>query len=161
MTTNTWNESEAESVQVTILWTKTMTKIANKIGAPVVGVLGNCEKETWTRNWNKLGIDLFSLQCFHTIRDGGTFSLFFHTLCFIFYIHFFYHFIFNCARAGNEISKKLFPWVASCGLCWKKMYKLKRSIWMEMIASVSPANLIFLSCTCVYIAFNSYVGTRT
>ena len=32
---------------------------------------------------------------------------------------------------------------------------------MEMIASVSPANLIFLTCTCVYIAFNSYVRTTT
>ena len=30
--------------------TKTMTKITNKIGAIVVGALGNCDKETWTMN---------------------------------------------------------------------------------------------------------------
>ena len=72
-----------------------------------------------------------------------------------------FKFMLNYARTENEIWKKLFPWVASCGLCWEKMYKLKRSIWMEMIASVSPAHLIFLTCTCVYIAFNSYVRTTT
>ena len=58
-----------------------MTKIANIIRAPVVGVLGNCDKETWTINWNKLGIDLFSLHCFLTIHDVGTFSLCFNNLC--------------------------------------------------------------------------------
>ena len=60
---------------------KTMTKITNKIGAILVGALGNCDKETWTKNWNKLWIDLFSLHCFLTIRDVGTFSLSFHNLC--------------------------------------------------------------------------------
>ena len=30
--------------------TKTITKIGNMIRAPVVGVLGKCDKETWTMN---------------------------------------------------------------------------------------------------------------
>ena len=106
MTTNTWNESEAESVQVTI--TKTMTKITNLMAAPVVGVLGNCDEETWTMNWNKLGIDSFSLYCSLTIHHVGIFSLSFHNSCLTL----------NAQRM--KFQKKLFPWVASCGHVGKK-----------------------------------------
>ena len=73
----------------------------------------------------------------------------------------------NCARAENEISKNLFPWVASRGLYWEnEMYKLKRSILngndgVNVDSHLAPAHLIFLTCTCVYIAFNSHVQTTT
>ena len=77
-----WERSRVSSSHDTVIpKTKIMTKISNIIGAPVVGVLGNCDKETWTMNWNKLVTDLFSLHCFLTIRDVGTFSLSFHNLC--------------------------------------------------------------------------------
>ena len=77
-----WERSRVSSSHDTVIpKTKTMTKIANIIRAPVVGVLGNCDKETWTMNWNKLGTDLFSSHCFLTI------SLSFHNLCSSWTVH--------------------------------------------------------------------------
>ena len=54
----------------------------------------------------------------------------------------------NCARAENEISKKLFPRVASRGLYWEnEMYKLKRSILIgndgvSVVSNVEPVCML-------------------
>ena len=60
----------------------------------------------------------------------------------------------NCARAENDISKKLVPWVASCGHVGKN--EQAQEVNLNGNDSISVACASYLTCT-----INSYVRTTT